>query len=409
MNNILSWADLRKYKIDDIDRVNGINNSYSNIRLFGHSEKEAELILYRDRHSWCPYCQKIWLWLEFKRIPYKVKKINMYCYGQKEKWYLKKVSSGKLPAIEFNGKIITESDSIITFLENEFGALGSSLLSNDIREVRNLEREIFRSWCNWLCRKSFSYLDESFRKKIFRESITKLEKILSLSKTGFIDSPTYDSEKLEPGTGDIIFIPYMERMNASLSYYKGFDLRNKYPFIDRWLTLFENLSIYRGTQGDFHTHSHDLPPQMGGCFREANDQQISFSNLIDIGEGLGKLEFNQDLDLDYYAKFALKRVLKHKDNIINANPYEKDLLEESLRSALTYMITSEINEVPNNAVISINYLKNRISVPRDMPLISARILRQSLNKIESNKVNSQIDKIPENHRYDQDPVKFILN
>ena len=409
MNNILSWADLRKFKIDDIDRVNGINNSYSNIRLFGHSEKEAELILYRDRHSWCPYCQKIWLWLEFKRIPYKVKKINMYCYGQKEKWYLNKVSSGKLPAIELNGKIITESDNIITFLENEFGALGSSLLSNDIREVRNLEREIFRSWCNWLCRKSFSYLDESFRKKKFRESISKLEKILSLSKTGFIDSPTYDYEKLEPGTGDIIFIPYMERMNASLGYYKGFDLRNKYPFIDRWLTLFENLSTYRGTQGDFHTHAHDLPPQMGGCFREANDQQISFSNLIDIGEGLGKLEFNQNLDIDYYTKFALKRVLKHKDNIINANPYEKDLLEESLRSALTYMITSEINEVPNNAVISINYLKNRISVPRDMPLISARILRQSLNKIESTNVNSKIDTIPENHRYDQDPAKFILN
>ena len=409
MNNILSWADLSKFKIDDIDRVNGINNSYSNLRLFGHSEKEVELILYRDRHSWCPYCQKIWLWLEFKRIPYKVKKINMFCYGQKEKWYLNKVSSGKLPAIELNGKIITESDKIITFLENEFGTLGSSLLSNDIQEARQLEREIFRSWCNWLCRKSFSYLDESFRKNKFRESIYKLEKILSLSKTGFIDSPIYDSEKLEPGTGDIIFIPYIERMNASLIYYKGFNLRNNYPFIDRWLTLFENLSTYRGTQGDFHTHSHDLPPQMGGCFKEVNDQQISFSNLIDVGEGLGNLEFNQNLDLDYYTKFALKRVLKHKDNIINANPYEKDLFEESLRFALTFMITSEINEFQSKAVVSINYLKNRISVPRDMPLISARILRQSLNKIESNSVNSKIDKIPEKHRYDQDPAKFILN
>ena len=54
-----------------------------------------------------------------------MKKINMYCYGQKEKWYLKKVGSGKLPAIEFNGLIITESDNIITFLENEFGTLGT--------------------------------------------------------------------------------------------------------------------------------------------------------------------------------------------------------------------------------------------------------------------------------------------
>ena len=408
MNKVLSWSDLSNYKIDDIDRVNGINNSYSNLRLFGHSEKEVDLILYRDRHSWCPYCQKIWLWLEFKKIPYKVRKINMYCYGQKEKWYLKKVRSGKLPAIELNGKIITESDNIICFLENEFGTLGSSLLSNDISEARNLEREIFRSWCNWLCRKSFSYLDESFHKNKFKESILKLEQILSSSKTGFIDSPIYNSERLEPGTGDIIFIPYLERMNASLSYYKGFNLRNNYPFIHRWLTLLENFSSYRGTQGDFHTHSHDLPPQMGGCFKEVNNQQISYSNLIDDGEGLGKLEFNQDLDLDYYAKYALKRVLKHKDNIINANPYDKDLFEESLRSALTYMITSEINKIPQKAVTSVNYLKNRISVPRDMPIISARLLRQSLNKIKSPNIISKIDKIPNKDRYDQDPAKFFL-
>ena len=409
MNNVLSWTELSKFEIEDIDRVNGINNSYSNLRLFGHREKEVDLIFYRDRHSWCPYCQKIWLWLEFKRIPYKVKKINMFCYGHKEEWYIQKVRSGKLPAIEINGKIITESDHIITFLEKEFGKLGSHLLSNDLREARNLEREIFRSWCNWLCRKSITYLDESFSKQKFIESVSKLEQILSSSKTGFIDSTINNSEKLEPGTGDIIFIPYMERMNASLSYYKGFNLRKNYPFIDRWLTLFENLNPYKGTQGDFHTHSHDLPPQMGGCFKHINDQQIFFSNLIDIGEGLGNLEFNQDINLDYYAKFALKRVLKHKDNIINSNPYEKDLFEESLRSALTYMITSEINKVPNEAVLSIKYLKNRISVPRDMPIISARLFRKSLNKIESQIVNSKIDRIPDKHRYDQDPARFILN
>ena len=148
---------------------------------------------------------------------------------------------------------------------------------------------------------------------------------------------------------------------------------------------------------------------MGGCFKVTNDQQISFSNLIDVGEGLGNLEFNQELDLDYYAKFALKRVIKHKDNIINANPYEKDIFEESLRSALTCMITSEINKAPDKAETSINYLINRISVPRAMPIISARILRQSLNKIVSTNINSKIDLIPEKHRYDQDPAEFLLN
>ena len=43
----------------------------------------------------------------------------------------------------------------------------------------------------------------------------------------------------------------MERMNASLSYYKGFNLRTDYQYIDNWLTIFEGTSTYRGTQGIF--------------------------------------------------------------------------------------------------------------------------------------------------------------
>ena len=406
MNKILTWEDLNKFEIEDLDRINGINNSYANLRLFGHNENDVIVTLYRDRHSWCPYCQKIWLWLEFKRIPYRVKKINMFCYGQKESWFLDKVRSGKLPAIEFKGQIITESDDIIAFLENEFGALGSCITSSHLRETRKLEREIFRSWCNWLCRESFNFMDSSFRGKRFKESISKLEKILSTSKTGFIDPSVSDSGKIEPGTGDIIFIPYMERMNASLAYYKGFNLRENYTYINKWLTLFENTSSYRGTQGDFHTHSHDLPPQMGGCFKETNDQQVSFSISIDNGEGLGNLEFNKEFDLNYYAKYALKRVLKHKENIIKVNPYNKGFFEESLRSALTHMITGEIYNPQYNAGESLKYLKNRISVPRDMPVISARILRQSLNKIDSLSENKDIEKIPVRHRYDQDPRNF---
>ena len=225
MSEILTWEDLNKFKIEDLDRVNGINNSYANLRLFGHKEDDVIVTLYRDRHSWCPYCQKIWLWLEFKRIPYRVKKINMFCYGQKESWFLDKVRSGKLPAIEFKGKVITESDNIIAFLENKFGGLGSFITSSHLRETRKLEREIFRSWCDWLCRESFNFIDNSLRKKRFKESILKLERILSNSKTGFIDPFVSNSCEIKPGIGDIIFIPYMERMNASLIYYKGFNLR----------------------------------------------------------------------------------------------------------------------------------------------------------------------------------------
>ena len=125
---------------------------------------------------------------------------------------------------------------------------------------------------------------------------------------------------------------------------------------------------------------------------------------------MGKLEFNQESDLNYYAKFALKRVLKHKDNIINSNPYKEESFDESLRSALTHMMTFEINKpVIEHESKAIKYLKKRISVPRDMPLLSARLFRQSLSAVEYPENGPEIDKIPTQHRYDQDPKFFKFN
>ena len=80
-----------------------------------------------------------------------------------------------------------------------------------------------------------------------------------------------------------------------------------------------------------------------------------------------------------------------------------------MRSALTHMITGEVLIPDKLSGVSLRYLKNRISVPRDMPIISARLLRQSLNKIELHSDDNEIEKIPFNHRYDQDPRNFISN
>ena len=33
-NKVLSWKDLEKFAIEEMDRVHGLNNSYTNIRLF---------------------------------------------------------------------------------------------------------------------------------------------------------------------------------------------------------------------------------------------------------------------------------------------------------------------------------------------------------------------------------------
>ena len=96
--NAMSWEELAIYAADPIDQINGLNNPYSSLRLFNKDESEAIVTLYRDNHAWCPYCQKVWIWLELKKIPYRVKKVTMRCYGEKERWYLKCLRNA--PAIE---------------------------------------------------------------------------------------------------------------------------------------------------------------------------------------------------------------------------------------------------------------------------------------------------------------------
>jgi glutathione S-transferase len=58
--------------------------------------------------------------LEEKRIPYRVEKINMRCYGDKPESFLAKVPRGLLPVLELDGRVITESAEIMAVLEVEF-------------------------------------------------------------------------------------------------------------------------------------------------------------------------------------------------------------------------------------------------------------------------------------------------
>ena len=87
----LSWNDLSKFNQKEFNRIEGPTNAYSLLRLFGQTEESIRVTLYRDHHAWCPYCQKVWLWLELKQIPYRIKKVTMRCYGKKENWYLEEL------------------------------------------------------------------------------------------------------------------------------------------------------------------------------------------------------------------------------------------------------------------------------------------------------------------------------
>lgn len=112
-------------KVDKEDYINGPvcstpTKERESFRLFGQKEADVRLVFYRDHAAWCPYCHKVQMLIEAKRIPYLIKKINLKCYGSKPVEFIKKVPSGLLPAIELDGKLITESMGIMFLIEETF-------------------------------------------------------------------------------------------------------------------------------------------------------------------------------------------------------------------------------------------------------------------------------------------------
>ena len=107
VEGVLDWHELTQLVAQPGDPINGAASAQANLRLFGHQEQDVRVTLFRDHHAWCPYCQKVWLWLEERRVPYRVRKVTMFCYGEKEAWFKRLVPSGMLPALELDGRLIT--------------------------------------------------------------------------------------------------------------------------------------------------------------------------------------------------------------------------------------------------------------------------------------------------------------
>ena len=396
----LSWSELEALTDFHIDLVNGPTNAQSRLRLFGQTEADVRVTLYRDNHAWCPYCQKIWLWLEEKQIPYRIEKVTMFCYGEKEKWYKRKVPSGMLPAIDLDGRLITESDDILIALERVYGPLGLGMEHPKVLPLRQLERLLFRAWCSWLCYPSSSARQEQGNRDQFVGVVAKVEAALAATPGPYFLE--------EFGTVDVIFTPYVERMNASLYYYKGYSLREENPRLSDWFDAMESRPTYRGTQSDFHTHVHDLPPQMGGCWENGEPQMEINKARVDQGPWAGLPDVTYP-EPETSRSEALHRVLKHRANIIRVNPADDALIDAALRCALTHLMTGQACSPPPESDVALRYLRDRINVPRDMSIYAAKRLRESLEATAALAGDRQGPPIPVQHRRDQNPADFARN
>lgn len=430
----ISWSEL-KNKIESTktgsfflnqqllrDKGDGLANTWANLRLFGEKEENVRVVFYKDTASWCPYCQKCWILLEEKKIPYRVKRINMRSYGDKPVDYLKLVPNGLLPAVEIDGRFQTESIDIMFTLDKLFsGTKHPSFWPNKntadearAQKLMKLERDLFGLWCNLIFRPSFPG-NSSIRK--FEECLVMVNNELNMT-----EGPWFLSSL---SIVDLQFVTHVERMLASCLFWSGLKIRNsgKYQYIDRWLDAFESRESYMATKSDYYTHVMDIPPQYGQGYSLPGSESIASKIIGDDNHWTLPLPaFNYFNDIEPVSKSidpgdeearheAAYKIIANYDNIIKfslrgagkkgnkqfqaplADPYAVPALElygemEHIFKVLVLALIDGTTDVQinindrntvNKLVSSLEYFKFRIGVPRDMSYPAARQLRAYCN------------------------------
>jgi glutathione S-transferase len=247
-HNVGSWNEIRsslraKQTPDEQNFRNNLGKGYGkpsplhSLRLFDETndEKDVRVTLFRDSASWCPYCQKVWMTLEFKRIPYRIEKVNMRCYGEKPASFLRMQPSGNIPVAIIDGVVYNQSNDIMYALEEAFPE-HEQLVPSDpkertkAQELLRLERSLFSVWMSWLT--SGDSPDGRLRHN-FISVLNEVESELSATKGGFFLGD-------RASVVDFMFAPFLERMSASMLYFKGFQIRvapgeeTNFPAVNRW-------------------------------------------------------------------------------------------------------------------------------------------------------------------------------
>ena len=358
----------------------------------------------------------------------------MRCYGEKPADFMRMQPSGQIPVAVIDGRTYGQSNEIMFALEELFPEKKSLRppkgQESKAQELLRLERSIFGSWMYWLTGNGGSRA-----KAEFVETLSQVETALSQSKGPFFMGK-------DVTIVDFMFAPFLERMAASLLFFKGFMMRvpkntkTDFPNLNKWFDAMEMLESYKLTKSDYYTHCWDLPPQLGGCTYEpageSFEKAINGERSLDGTRGSWELPLQPDnggVEPDWEfcgdekaaQREAVERLSANHEAIVafaargagrkgmppysamlsdpNAVPNDAvkngidsvlqtismallegvDRHEETMINVAEAIVKEGGGDYSEGVIASLAYLRDRVGVPRDMRLPAARQLRAHLN------------------------------
>lgn len=210
---------------------------------------DVPLVLYRDANAWCPFCHRVWFWMEQKGLRYETQRIHLGGDPReppKQPWYLREVAPrGNVPALRIGGdEIVLESLDILERLDAEFP--GHEPAADDSFKQKMLQTSgAFDTDCDrWL--HNTHAPDEAALRGEALQKLTWLEEALRQHGGPFFLGA-------EPSIVDAAFVGFLTRLAVNYKFFKGLDVHevgSAWPRLSAWLRAVERTPGGRATKQD---------------------------------------------------------------------------------------------------------------------------------------------------------------
>jgi len=179
----------------------------------------------------CPFAQRTRLVLAAKKIPNEVVNINL---RSKPDWYFERNPLGKVPCLEFDGKVIYESLITADYLDEAYGTSDSLNSQDPFQKAQDrLMIELFsKVVANFYKVLKDGRSGEESWKESYENLLSGLETFEK--EIGKRNSQFYGGDK--PGMLDFMIWPWMERLPAFPIITKGLISNpcEKFPKLTEW-------------------------------------------------------------------------------------------------------------------------------------------------------------------------------
>ncbi|NES90538.1 glutathione S-transferase family protein [Okeania sp. SIO2B9] len=235
----------------------------SHLHRLSPGEKPS-VLLYRDTHGWCPFCERVWFALEEKQIPFETELIDL---SNKPQWYKDMVPTALVPAVKIEGELVYESKDILLALEKKFDRFPLLPIASQERSAALDMIENFDA--NGLVKSGYAFLrgkpanSEQSTETIPEQIAAQLLNLQTTFET--------KSDQLEVTLGqypgvyfmgefslvDIMYTPALRRFAANLPVFRGYSLydNDRFPRLNQWLTAINKRSSYQRIKPSARTNN----------------------------------------------------------------------------------------------------------------------------------------------------------